>query len=33
LARCPIIGLSATVGDAEAFNEVSTVILTLNHPY
>lgn len=24
LARCPIIGLSATVGDAEAFNEVST---------
>lgn len=23
LARCPIIGLSATVGDANEFNEVS----------
>jgi superfamily II RNA helicase len=24
LARCPIIGLSATVGEAEEFNEVSS---------
>ena len=25
LSRCPIIGLSATVGDAEAFNEVRNI--------